>query len=73
MGVKMKGLFALGYLAFWLFMACMWCYGIYLAFCASLIIGFLALILEPSPVIFGLVMFFFEKDLAQIIYNWLAS
>ncbi len=42
-------------------------YGIILAFRASLVIGFLALLLEPSPLIFGAAKFFFDTDLAQAL------
>lgn len=44
-------------------------YGIVLAFSASVILGILTLFIQPAPLIFGAVMFFFEKDLAQLIVN----
>lgn len=48
-------------------------YGLYLAFSASFILGILALIIEPSPFILGFVMFFFEKDLAQAMIDFLSK
>lgn len=46
-------------------------YGLYLAFSASLLVGILALIIEPSPLIIGLVMLFFDKNLAQMLVDFL--
>lgn len=46
-------------------------YGLYLAFSASIILGIIAFIVEPSPFIIGAVMLFFHKDLAQIIVDFL--
>lgn len=58
---------------FGLFMFGMSIYGLYLAFSASVILGIIAFFVEPSPLIFGLVMFFFEKNLAQEIVNYLSN
>ena len=46
-------------------------YGLYLAFSASIILGIIVLIVEPSPLIIGLVMLFFQKNLAQMIVDFL--
>lgn len=67
----MKGIIALFMLAFWFFCLGMTFYGLYLAFSASIILGILAFIIEPSPFIFGVVMFFFDKDLPQMLIEWL--
>lgn len=48
-------------------------YGLYLAFSASIILGIIALIVEPSPLIIGLVMFFFQKNLAQMLLEFLTK
>lgn len=48
-------------------------YGLYLAFSASIILGVLALIVEPSPLVIGLVMFFFNKNLAQMLMDILTK
>lgn len=40
-------------------------YGLYLAFKASVCIGFLALVLEPAPLFFGLCGLFGHPELAQ--------
>jgi len=48
-------------------------YGLYLAFSASIILGILAFVVEPSPLVFGIAMFFFDKDLPQLIMNFLTS
>ena len=48
-------------------------YGLYLAFTASIILGIIALIVEPSPLLIGLVMIAFDKNLPEIIMNYLNS
>ena len=48
-------------------------YGFVLAFSASVILGILTFFIQPAPLIFGAVMFFFEKDLAQLIVNALSN
>jgi len=48
-------------------------YGLYLAFSASIILGLFCLFLEPSPLVFGVAMFFFDKNLPELIINWLNS
>lgn len=46
-------------------------YGLILAFQASLLVGVIALIVEPSPLIIGLVCFFTGTNLAQQLASWL--
>mgnify|MGYP003341961316 CR=1 FL=1 len=46
-------------------------YGIVLAFSASVVLGILVLFVQPAPLIIGAVMFFFDKDIAQMIVNFL--
>lgn len=48
-------------------------YGLYLAFSASIILGIIVFIVEPSPFIIGAVMMFFGKDLAQMIVEFLSK
>jgi len=48
-------------------------YGIVLAFSASVILGILCIFLEPSPLVFGAAMFFFDKNLPELIMNYLNS
>ena len=48
-------------------------YGLYLAFSASIVLGIIALIVETSPLVFGIVMFFFDKNLPELIVNWLGK
>ena len=48
-------------------------YGLYLAFSASIVLGIIAFIVEPSQLIFGLVMFFFHKNLAQMLLDLLSK
>ena len=48
-------------------------YGLYLAFSASIILGFLALMVEPSPLVFGLAMLFFENNIPETIVNYLSN
>jgi hypothetical protein len=45
-------------------------YGLYLAFSASIILGFLCMFVEGSPLIIGLIMLFFQKNLAQMIVDF---
>lgn len=56
-----------------LFSAGLTIYGIYLAFSASIILGIVCLFLEPSPLIFGIAMFFFDKNLPELLMQWLNS
>ena len=48
-------------------------HGLYLAFSASIIFGFVALLVEPSPLVFSLIYLGWGKDLPQIIVQWLSS
>lgn len=48
-------------------------YGLWLAFSASIILGILVLFVEPSPFIIGFVMFFWDKNLAQMLIDFLNS
>ena len=60
-------------LGVWAFGLSMTIYGLYLAFSASVVLGIVVLVVEPSPAIIGLVMFFFEKNLAQLIVDYLTK
>ena len=60
-------------ICFALFMLGMSVYGLYLAFSASIILGIIAFFVEPSPLIFGLVMFFFDKNLPLEIIEFLTK
>lgn len=73
----MKALLSMGIVGMFIFVA-IWVmaiistvYGIYLAFSASIILGFVVLLVEPSPLIIGLVMMFFHKNLAQMLLDFL--
>lgn len=46
-------------------------YGLVLAFSASIILGIITLFVEPAPLIFGLVMLFFDKNLPELIMQFL--
>jgi hypothetical protein len=48
-------------------------YGLYLAFSASILLGILVLIIEPSPFVIGFVMFCFDKNLAQMLLDFLTK
>lgn len=48
-------------------------YGIYLAFCASIILGVIVLFTPPSGAVVGAVMFFFGKDLAFMLVEFLTK
>lgn len=45
-------------------------YGLYLAFSASILLGIIAFVVEPSPFVFGVAMLF-GKNLPMIIQNWI--
>jgi hypothetical protein len=73
----MKGLFALFTLTIAICLAilsigCTF-YGLYLAFSASIILGIIALVVEPSPFIFGIVMLAVHKNLPQMIMDVLSK
>ena len=46
-------------------------YGLYLAFSASIILGIIVFVIEPSPWIIGMVMFFMHKNIPQILMDYL--
>lgn len=46
-------------------------YGLYLAFSASIVLGVLALLIEPSPFILGVLALFGHPDVATKIATWL--
>ena len=48
-------------------------YGLYLAFSASIVLGILVFIVEPSPLVIGIVAMFFHKDLAQMLVDFLTK
>ena len=48
-------------------------YGLYLAFSASILLGIVVFIVEPSPLVIGLVMMFFHKNLAQMLIDFLTK
>lgn len=48
-------------------------YGIYLAFCASLILGVATLCIPPAALIFGVVQFFLHTNLPVMVVQWLQS
>ena len=48
-------------------------YGLYLAFSVSIFLGIIALLVEPSPFVFGIVMIAFEKNLPQMIMDYLSK
>lgn len=48
-------------------------YGLYLAFSASILLGVIVFLVEPSPLIIGLVMLFFHKNLAQMLMDFLTK
>lgn len=46
-------------------------YGLYLAFSASIVLGILALFVEPSPLVLGVLALFGHPQVAQKIATWL--
>jgi hypothetical protein len=48
-------------------------YGLYLAFSASVLLGVLCIFIQPSPLVIGLVMLFFHKNVAQMIMDALSK
>jgi hypothetical protein len=48
-------------------------YGIYLAFCASIILGIIVLFTPPSSTIVGLVMLFTGKNLAIMLMDFISK
>ena len=48
-------------------------YGLYLAFSASILLGFIVLFVEPSPFLIGIVMLCFHKNLAQMLMDFLTK
>ena len=48
-------------------------HGLYLAFSASILIGFIVLFVEPAPLILSLIYLGWGKNLAEIAAKWLSS
>lgn len=48
-------------------------YGVYMAFSASVLLGIVVLLVEPSSAVIGLVMLFFHKNLAQALIEFLTK
>ena len=46
-------------------------YGLYLAFSASILLGILTLIVEPSPLVFGIAMAFWKINLPVMLMAWI--
>lgn len=66
----MKIVLGLIFVAAILFLIGLSFYGLYLAFSVSIILGFLALLLEPSPFVIGVLMFFFNLNIPQMIVDY---
>lgn len=47
-------------------------YGLYLAFSASIVIGILALMFEPSPFVIGILMIGFDYNIPQAIIDFIS-
>lgn len=66
---------ALGIIAFMcLFMVaplCLSIYGLYMAFSASVVLGFLAMVVEPAPFILGVLALFGHPETAHKIAVWI--
>ena len=67
----MKALFALIVICAAIFAICCTIYGLYLAFSASILLGIVTFLVEPSPFVFGIVMIAFQKNLPQMIIDYL--
>ena len=63
----MKAFFAI------LFVLCIVLLGLYLAFSASVLLGFAVLIVEPAPLVIGIASIFWGVDLAQRILAELSA
>lgn len=61
----------LAMVALWAFLFVSTIYGLYLAFSASIILGFISFFVQPSPLVFGLVMFLFDKNLPAMLMEFL--
>jgi len=65
------GIVAAFWAAFIVFVLGLAFYGLYLAFSASLILGVIVLIVEPLPLVLGLVGFLGHPEVAHKIAQWL--
>lgn len=72
-GNVVGGLGMVGFVGLALFSMGMTVYGLYLAFSASVILGLFVFMIEPSPFLIGLAMFFFHKNLAQMLIDFLTK
>lgn len=57
----------------WATMLLVMVYGLWLAFSASIVLGIVVLLVEPSPLVIGLVMLLFHKNLAQMLIDFLSK
>jgi hypothetical protein len=76
----MKSGFIIGVVLLWLFYFCLAAlgiglgfYGVYLAFCASVILGVVTLFFPPASLSFGVIQFFFNVNLPAMIVQWLTA
>jgi uncharacterized membrane protein YvlD (DUF360 family) len=56
-----------------LFTAGLSIYGIYLAFCASVILGIVTLFVSPAGLTFGAVQVFLHTNLPVMIVQWISN
>ena len=69
----MRGLFGLVLLVWWLFAVSMYVYGVFLSFCASVILGIISIFIAPGAFVFGVVNLFFSVNLPEMIVHWLTT
>lgn len=67
----MKAIFGLIFLTWWLSAIGLTIYGLYLAFSASIVLGVIVLVVEPTPFILGVLALFGHPEVAHKIAAWL--
>lgn len=73
-GSVVKAMMLVGFLVMWLLGLATFAlsvYGLILAFKASIILGIIAFVLEPSPLVIGVVAYFGGMNVAPKIAAWL--
>jgi hypothetical protein len=68
---NLSGIFGLFAISLFLFVISVSMYGLVLAFKASLLIGVLALFIEPAPFVIGMMYLFSDINLAQKLADFL--
>ena len=75
LGIPVIGglLFSLLWLLLWVASIILTVYGLVLAFSTNVVLGIVVLILEPAPLVIGLMDVFGQINLARVVFDWVVQ